>query len=340
MGTLPLGKLPPDLLTRLLSNRPMGDPRLRLGPGIGLDCAVIDFGDRCLVAKTDPITFTEEDIGWYAVHVNANDVATTGARPQWFLATLLLPERQAQFDLAADILAQITDACQTLGAELVGGHTEITAGIQRAIVVGTMLGEVDRDRLITPLGARSGDRLLLTKGVPIEATSILAREFSDRLSALPMELLARAREYLRQPGISVVPEALAAAQVPGVSAMHDPTEGGLIGALWELSLAVGLKVVLERQAVPVPAEARAICDALQVEPLEAISSGALLIAVREKAVSDVLSAIRALGVEVAEIGALIPGQGVIVREAGTDRTVPWPTRDALARLFEEAGKES
>jgi hydrogenase maturation factor len=296
---------------------------------------VLDFGDTLLIAKSDPITFTEEEIGWYAVHVNANDVVTTGAAPRWFLGTLLLPEERADSAMTTDIFDQIGEACKSIGAQLIGGHTEITAGLDRPIVAGTMLGEVDRDRLITPQGARPGDYLLLTKGIPIEATSILAREFSERLSDVPTKVVSASLEFLHQPGISVVPEALAAAEAGFVTAMHDPTEGGLASGLWELSEAANVKLVVEKDSILIPPESDMICEVLGVDPLEAIASGALLLSVRSKGLESVCEAIKAHGVQVSLIGQVIEGHGVAMRIAGVERPLRWPSRDALARLFDE-----
>src|SRR3970040_1982193 len=143
---------------------------------MGLDAAVIDLGDRYLVAKTDPIAFASDWVGWYAVHVNANDVACMGAEPRWFLASLLLPEGKADLGLAETIFSQIGEACRSLGGSLVGGHTEISHGLDRPIVVGCMLGEVAKDGLVTAAGAQVGDVLLLVGGIPFEAPAIPAPE--------------------------------------------------------------------------------------------------------------------------------------------------------------------
>jgi hydrogenase expression/formation protein HypE len=335
MDRLPIGKLPPELLNRLLQRHAPSDPRVLLGPGIGLDCAVLDFGDILLVAKSDPITFTEEEIGWYAVHVNANDVVTTGASPRWFLATLLLPEKRTDSFMTTDIFDQIGDACESIGAQLIGGHTEITTGLDRPIVVGTMLGEVAKDRLITPRGARPGDLILLTKGVPIEATSILAREFTDRLQKLPAELLSSARDFLHHPGISVTPEALAASGTGTVTAMHDPTEGGLASGLWELAEAAQVKLVVDKESVFVPPESSMICETLGVDPLEAIASGALLLTIKPEGLEQVCAAVEAHDVKISIIGQVTEGHNVAMRSEGAERPLRWPPHDALARLFEE-----
>ncbi len=238
---LPAGKLPLPLLEKLLTRFAPSDPRIVVGPRTGEDAAVFDFGDRYLVAKTDPITFATSEIGWYAVNVNANDVAVMGAAPRWFLATVLLPAGQATAEMAERIFAQISDACAALGVSLAGGHTEITHNLDRPIICGTMLGEIAKERLITTAGARPGDAVLLVKPVPIEGTALIALERADVLRArgYTEEFIARAQGYLKNPGISVVAPALLAAEVAEVHAMHDPTEGGVMTGLLEMARAAG-----------------------------------------------------------------------------------------------------
>jgi hydrogenase expression/formation protein HypE len=327
-----LGKLPSEELNRLFSRLRRDHPRLLLGPGIGLDCAVIDFGETLLVAKSDPITFTGEDIGWYSVQVNANDIATTGAQPKWFLATLLLPEEDTERDMVDEIFVQMEDACKELDVLIIGGHTEITVGLDRPIISGTMLGEVQRDNLVTPKGACPGDALLISKGVPIEAGSILAREYTASLANLGEGTLDRARNYLKQPGISVVKEALAAAENGCATAMHDPTEGGVLSALWELSEAASVGLMVELDAIPILPEAEAICQRLNVDPLSAIASGSLLITVKKPSLNIVVEAIERLGIPISLIGWLTEEIGVFNQE--DLKPLPKPKRDALAELFE------
>ena len=228
---LPVGKLPLEHLRSLLTRLPKHDPRLLIGPQIGEDAAVIDAGDRYLVVTTDPITFATDHIGRYAVHVNANDVAVLGARPLWFFVVMLLPESRTTPELAETIMADVRTTCEELGVTLGGGHTEITHSLDRPILVGQMLGEVAPTRLVRKTHIAIGDLILLTRGVAIEGTAILAREKSERLRGrVDADLLARAARFLIEPGISVVSAALAAANVGEVvHAMHDPTEGGLRG---------------------------------------------------------------------------------------------------------------
>ena len=337
MAIFPTGKLPADQLARLLAEVAPADRRVLAGPGVGIDCAVIDLGDgNCLVAKSDPITFAADAIGWYAVHINANDIATTGAAPRWFLATILLPEGKTDAAQVESIFRQIRDACREIGAALVGGHTEVTYGIDRPIVAGTMLGEVARDRLITPLGARAGDALLLTKRVAVEATSILAREKAGELAGrFDAAFLDRARQFLREPGISVVPDARVAAAAGRVHAMHDPTEGGLATGLRELATAANVGLAIEAQAVPFYAETLALCEAFGLDAWGVIASGAMLMAVEAGDAGAIVDALRAARIEASIIGQIVePARGVTLRDISGLRPLKTFARDEIAKVFE------
>ena len=278
---LPAGKLPLPLLEKLLARFAPSDPRIVVGPRTGEDAAVFDFGDRYLVAKTDPITFATSEIGWYAVNVNANDVAVMGATPRWFLATVLLPAGRATAEMAERIFADISDACAALGVSLAGGHTEITHNLDRPIICGTMLGEIAKERLITTSGARPGDAVLLVKPIPIEGTALIAFERADVLRArgYTEEFIARAQGYLKNPGISVVAPALLAAEIADVHAMHDPTEGGVMTGLLEMARAAGSGIAVDLDAIPVPEESAWLCREFGLDPLGTIASGAILAAV-------------------------------------------------------------
>ena len=331
-----VGKLPNDLLASLLRRIERRDPRVLIGPGIGYDAAVIDTGGpELLVAKTDPITLAGDMAGWYAVQVNANDIACTGAKPEWFLATVLLPEDAAPA-LAEALFAQINDACTALNINLVGGHTEITLGLDRPIIVGAMLGQVPRDRLVRPDGGKPNDALILTKGIAIEGTSVLAREAPDRLRALGVAeaTIALAGGYLINPGISVVLDGRVACDAARVHAMHDPTEGGLATALYEMAAASNVGIVIERDAVSVMPATAEICAAVGLDPLGLLASGALLIALAEEDCTTVLSALSRGGVPAARIGSLVsPDAGVIMSDKSGRRAVPHFDTDEVARFL-------
>jgi hydrogenase expression/formation protein HypE len=331
----PLGKLPPEHLARLLSRCAPSDPRVILGPGVGRDAAVISFNDRYLVAKTDPITFATDEIGWYAVHVNANDVACTGATVRWFLATLLLPEGHTAPPLVDTIFDQITAACRELGVELVGGHMEITHGLDHPIVVGCMLGEVPSERLVRPDGAQPGDALLITKGVAVEGTAIIAREMAGELTGLDESYVARCQGFLHNPGISVVRDAAVAGAAGEVHAMHDPTEGGLATGLWELGEAAGVGLEIDEDAIPILSETQTLCTRLGLDPLGLIASGALLMAVLPGDADDVLAALHGAGIAAARIGRVVERErGIVLRSPAGERPLPDFERDEIARLFE------
>ncbi|HEV2398626.1 MAG TPA: AIR synthase family protein [Candidatus Sulfotelmatobacter sp.] len=334
---LPLGKLPLEQLRSLLRHSPQHDPRLLIGPQIGEDAAVIDAGDRCLVVSTDPVTFATDQIGRYAVHVNANDVAVMGARPLWFFVVMLLPENRTTPELVEAIMADVRTTCEELGVALGGGHTEVTQGLDRPILVGQMLGEVATDRLVRKTRITVGDQILLTQGVAIEGTAILAREKAELLrDRIGADVLARAARFLIEPGISVVSAALAAADVgETVHAMHDPTEGGLAMGLFELAVPGGLGLRVIREQIPVFPETEAICAALALDPLKLIASGALLIAVAPDRADSVLTALRATGISVAAIGEVRPSsEGVTIVTSGKVAPLTPPVRDEIARAFE------
>ena len=333
----PLGKLPSDMLVELLGKVSGADPRIIVGPGVGVDAAVLDMGDRYLVAKTDPITFATDQVGWYAVHVNANDVACMGATPRWFLATLLMPESQADEDLATAVFEQITQACGALYVSLVGGHTEITFGIDRPIVMGCMLGEVEPDRLVTPAGIVPGDVVILARGVPIEATAIIAREKADELEGhFEAEFLSRCANFLMEPGISVVAAAQTAQASGEVHAMHDPTEGGLATGLWELAHSSRTALVIQESAIQVVPEGRILCEHYGLDPLSSIASGALLLVAAPDSAHQIVTAMRDSGMSASAIGKIAKhGEPsvTLVSEAAS-RVLVEPNRDEITKLFE------
>jgi hydrogenase expression/formation protein HypE len=334
--TLPLGKIPPDILARVIARAPITDERVILGPGIGLDCAIIDLGSSLLAIKSDPITFAVDEIGWYAVQINANDIVTTGAVPRWFVATVLLPEGKTDKALVDSISTQMFNACRELDISFIGGHTEITHGIQRPIIAGTLIGEVDRQHLVTPRGASPGDRILLTKGVPIEATAILAREFPHRLEVeLGAETLQEAAGYLHQPGISVERDARIAVNAGRVTAMHDPTEGGLAMALWELSEACGHSLLVDTRRVTIPEVSARICQVFGLDPLATIASGSLLLTVTAEDAGAVCQALEDEGILCAEIGHVEEGPLAVWDTAHDPRVkLPRPERDDIIKAYE------
>jgi hydrogenase expression/formation protein HypE len=328
------GKLPPEILQRLLDKIPSKDPRVLLGPGIGRDAAVIDMGDTVLVLKTDPVTLTGERMGWYTVNVNANDVAVTGAEPRWFLCTVLLPRTGSDENLVEGLFDEIIDACLALGVAWCGGHTEVTSGLDRPILVGFMAGEAAKDGWLSPDRIRPGDEVLLTKGVAVEGTAIIAREHQARLKAgMDPLLLDRAKKFLLDPGISVVPEARTIRRLCRPHAMHDPTEGGLATGLWEMARAANLGLRIDASAVPFFPETEAVCRILGLDPWGLIASGALLVALEPSDVPQVRSALAKEKIPCASIGRFLePEEGMVVETRGTTMPLRPFARDELARI--------
>jgi hydrogenase maturation factor len=338
---LPAGKLPPRLLRRLLKGLKRAgssrDPSVIVGPGPGLDAAAIDFGGRYLVVKTDPITFVADEIGTYALTINANDLATMGARPRWFLVSLLLPSGTTTEAQISRIFSQLGAACGRLKVSLCGGHTEVTDAVARPVIAGCLLGECSKSRLLTTAGAKIGDALLLTKGIPIEAVSILARERAEDLRRrYGPRFVARCRRYLVDPGISIVRDAQVALSVGGVHAMHDPTEGGLSAALYELAEAAGVGVLVEERAIRILPEGARVCADFGLNPLGAIASGALLICASPDRASAIIARLSRAKIAAARIGTVTSArQGVrIVAASGRVRRLPRFPVDEITRILQ------
>lgn len=332
----PVGKLPAEVLAKIIAAMPQNDPRVLVGPGIGLDCAVLDFGEKRLVLKIEPITFASREVGWYAVQIAVNDIATTGAVPKWMLLTALLPEGKTTSASANEIVQQVADTCRSLGISMIGGHTEITYGIDRPILVSTVIGEIDQDDLITPKGAQPGDHILVTKGIPIEATALLAREFPERLTAaFSSAEIEAAQAYLFSPGISVFRDAQIAVEVGGVHAMHDPTEGGIATALWEMAAASQKRFNIDPAKIPMPELSVRICKEFGLDPLGTIASGALLLTVAAEQVPPLLAAYQAAGILAADIGTVTTGiPDVFEPVNGVDQPLRRFTRDEITRVYE------
>lgn len=334
MPLLP-GKLPPDLLASLLSGlAPV--PGVVVGAAPGEDAAVLEIPghlDRYLVVASDPVTLSAEP-GSYAVQVNANDLAVMGAEPRWLLASVLLPPGSEEA-VARSVMAGLTDACDTLGAALVGGHTEVTPAVTQPVVAATMIGLVAPDELVTSSGGQPGDRLVLAGPVALEGTAILATDYGTALRerGVGEDVLERARDLLNTPGISVLPAAGALTGAVLPHAMHDPTEGGVLGAARELAFASGTGLLLDADVVPVLPSCRAICDALELDPLALLASGSLLAAIYPDDVRSALDALKNAGIEAAVIGELRPAhEGMRLRQSGHLTSYPLVERDELARL--------
>jgi hydrogenase expression/formation protein HypE len=327
---LPLGKIPVDILKEVVFKN-LGAERKEVvvGPSAGIDGAVLDLGDKSLIVSMDPITGAVERIGWLAVNVNANDVATFGVEPAFLFSCMMLPE-QADRKLVETISSQMNDAAKKLGVAIVGGHCESTPSLSNPIVVGCILGLTEKGRYVTAAGAKPGDKLILTKSAGIEGTAILATDREETLKkTMSSAMLEAAKNFYGQ--ISVVKDALTARKAGGVHAMHDPTEGGVAGGIHEMADAsnVGVKVI--EDSIMVQPETAHICGHFQIDPLQLIGSGALVISAEEENASQIISNLKREGVHASIIGEFTENseKRMLVQKDGSVKVLPRPLSDNL-----------
>ncbi|TZE81763.1 AIR synthase family protein [Calorimonas adulescens] len=274
------GKLPNELMAEIVfSNIRVKRDEVLVFPQVGMDCGVIDFGEDVCVLSTDPITGTSSDIGWLGVHIACNDVIAAGVEPLGLMLTIMAPPGTTESELY-EIMSQADKASEELNVAIVGGHTEITPAVTRTVLSTTAIGKAKKSRVMNMLTVKSGDYIIMTKTAGLEGTAIIATEREDELKKhLDSELVERAKNMIKD--ISVLKEGEIAVRV-GVNRMHDATEGGVLGALWEMADSSGLGIEVYGDKIPVAEETRAICDYLKINPLRLISSGCLLIATSEK----------------------------------------------------------
>ncbi len=334
---LPSGKVPVELLSsRLPGNCPPG-AGVVVGPAVGEDAAVVRLKGELLVAKSDPITLASRNLGRYLVQVNANDIAVMGAKPRWLLLTILLPCGHEADRHFSTIMRQVQEACDEANIALVGGHSEVTDGVSRPIAVGTMLGEICGSRILDKTTIRPGDELFMTGKIAIEGTAALARDFPSvlRSRGLSSRFVRRAGNLLFEPGISIVREAAIAADVTHVRALHDPTEGGIIAAVYELGVRSGCGVLLEADAIPILPETSTVCEALGLDPLRLLASGSMLIATAPGTGGALAAAFSDPRIGLTKIGTFLPaGRGSWAVERGKKARLRPPDRDELARAYD------
>lgn len=335
-ASLETGKLHPAMLRQIVLSR-LGthDPRVLLGPHVGEDASIIDFGQKALVVHSDPITGAVENLGWLAVNVCANDIATRGVRPLWLLVVILLPERTTAAQLKS-LTTQIDEAAKSLGVAVVGGHSEITQSVKQPVIITTAIGETRVSRFLRTSGAKVGDNIIVTKGAAIEGTAILASELTKQLKPkIHAKTLERARRFIRK--TSVVEDALTAMETSGVHAMHDATEGGVAGGLQEIAWASNIGLVAYEKKILISKETEAICSALDIDPLRTISSGALIISTGPKSALRIVKALEEKGIKASIIGKTTTKKdGIyIIRRDGTKLDLATPVKEELWRALKE-----
>jgi len=327
---LPPGKIPIDILKDVVFKN-LGAERkeVLLGPAAGVDGAILDFGNKNAIVSMDPITGAVERIGWLAINVNANDVATFGVEPAFFFSCIMLPEN-ADSKIVETISTQMNAAAKELGIAIVGGHCESTPGLANPIVVGCIMGLTEKGQYVTAAGAKAGDKLILTKSAGIEGTAILASDREAQLSKLMSPtILKSAKGFYNQ--ISVVKDALTAYRAGGVHAMHDPTEGGVLNGIHEMADAAGLGVRVFEDKIVVEPETAKICRFFEIDPLRLISSGALLIAAQAESASKIICALSEQHVYADVIGEFhsnINKRLLVAKDDGM-KMLPRPVSDQL-----------
>ncbi len=325
---LQTGKLDSDLLKSLIFGKiRYRNDDVKVRPGIGEDCAVVGFGEYDCIMSTDPITGTVQYIGRLAVHVTANDLAASGAEPVGIMLTALLPP-ETEEEAIRRMVQDAEAVCKELDMEILGGHTEITDVVKQPVLTASGIGFAPEGQLLDPQNVRPGDHLILSKWIGLEATSILASEHREQLlTRLPAELIDTAAGFAKY--ISVVKDA-AAAKRAGVHAMHDVTEGGIFGALWEIAEAAGCGLTVDVRKIPVRQETIEICEYFDVNPYQIMSSGSMLIAAPDG--PAVVIELQKQGIPAAVIGKITGGNDRILKNGENVRYLDRPKPDELYRV--------
>ena len=333
------GKVPTEILENIVFKN-LGSKRndVILSSSIGEDAAIVKAGNTILAISSDPITGAEKWLGWLAVHVSANDIATRGIKPIWFNSIIMLPKNSTT-NTVKKICTQMDKAAKQLDIAIVGGHCEVTPGIDHPIVTGCAIGVAENKKYVTCSGAKAGNKIILTKGAGIEGTAILASDRKKELQTVFNEkLLNKSERYFEK--ISVVKEALTAYKTGGVTAMHDPTEGGVAGGLHELADAANVGFKVDRQQILIPEETQKICKHFNIDPLQLISSGSLLITAEKEETNNIIGKLTKEGIQAAVIGEITePKQGRNLFTE-TKQAIPLvrPTSDHLWKALEKPDK--
>ena len=328
--SLPFGKIPVEILKQVVfKNLGIKRKEVLFGPAAGFDGAVIDVGDKSLIVSMDPITGALDRIGWLAVNINANDVATFGVEPAFFFSCILLPENSNR-DVVETICSQMDETAKNLQIAIAGGHCEVTPELENPIIVGCAMGVTEKSNYVTAGGARSRDKLILTKTAGIEGTVILASDRQKQLEkVITKSELKKAKAFFNQ--ISVVKDAMIAIKTGGVTAMHDPTEGGVFGGIHEIADASHLGVKVFEEKIPIQPETAKICRIFRIDPLKLISSGALLISASPISTQGIVGSLRENHIQASVIGEFNDDSSdrSYKTRKGEIQTLPRPISDHL-----------
>ncbi len=328
---LKVGKLDSDLLEKAVINKIKHKRQdVLVHAGVGEDCATIDFGEYECVMSTDPITASVNDIGRLCIHISCNDIASNGIEPVGILLSVMLPEGTTEDDLSA-IMEQAADAAEECGVEIVGGHTEITTAVNQPVIVSTAIGRGKKGQSASAEKIKVGDCILMTKSAGIEGTGIIAGDYEEELAEfLSEEEINEAKALLSK--ISVVKDGMAAGSI-GTHGMHDVTEGGILGAVWEMCRIAGVGAELWDEAIPVEAVTKKICAHYDIDYLRLISSGSMIIMASPDKKSAILEKLEAEGVAACEIGRILPiEEGTYLLKDGEKQEIEPPRADELYKV--------
>lgn len=326
-----IGKIPETVLKRsvfkLIGHR---RPEVLVRPGVGRDCTALEIGpEEAVVMSTDPITGTASEIGTLAVHITANDIASSGAEPIGLLLSIILPEQAQEADLK-QMMKEIEEACQELNIEVMGGHTEVSRAVNQPVVTVTGVGKIEKNRLLNA-GLKPSQELVMTKWAGLEGTAILAADKGEELlTRCPVDLVESARDMIKD--ISVVKEAKIA-RSHGAGVMHDITEGGVFGALWELAAASNAGLVVDLKKIPIRQETVEICEFFDLNPYMLMSSGCMLMAADHG--NELVEALNREGVPAAVIGRVTDGHDRLIINEDERRFLEPPKTDELYKAYEE-----
>lgn len=326
---LEIGKIPNSLLQALVLDKiKIKNPDVMVNPGIGEDCCALDFGENLCVMSTDPITGTASEVGRLAVHISCNDIASCGIKPLGLMVTILAPVGTTEYDLET-VSEQLNTAADEIGVDIIGGHTEVTQAVTRFVLITMAVGKVQKDKMVTTAGAKIGDDIVITKGAGIEGTAIIAYEKEkELLPILGTDLLNKAKSYMEM--LSVVPEGVAAGEF-GVNSMHDVTEGGLLGAIWEVCEASGTGAEIYYDQIPISEETHMICEHFNIDPLKLISSGCLLITCENGA--GLVERLDQINIKADVIGKVIETGCFLVNEDKSRSLINQPGSDELYKVL-------
>jgi len=326
-----IGKLPePELIRSVLKEVEHRRKEVLVGPAVGQDCSVIEVApDEVVVLSSDPITGTVKDIGSHSVHITANDLAASGADPIGVMVTIMLPEYVEEKELKS-IMRGVEKACRDLHMEVLGGHTEITDVVRQPLISLTGVGKIKKEEVLVTASVKPGQDLVITKWIGLEATTIIAKEKEEELlGRFTRDIVETAKSFDRY--LSVLPEARIAKQ-QGVSAMHDITEGGVFGALWELGSGAGVGLDIDLKSIPVRQETIEICEMYGLNPYIIMSSGSMLIAA-----DNGYNLVRQLdreGIHAAVVGKATAGNDRILRNGEERRYLDKPQTDELYKIYQ------